>query len=234
MKKIVIIIAAVLLIVSCSKKYGIETSLQPVPRSDIEIKKEGCAVIRSDCCDIYLEEIDSEKWKILLGNTIYLDNDSGKTFRFPKLLFFHAIIKNTADIPIAIEEIVLNYADSAAKSLDLARLRPHVKSPMYDIFNFSALLSPRRLLEEKSCLGKIKHDTETIGYEFGFIQPSDSIVRIIAFERPPIELRTMKLVFVITLAGRKKIVDFDLVRTEYRTTGDFTKPKKDKHRDDED
>jgi len=213
--------------IACSPRYGIERYTKPTERPDVEVMNEGTALIRSIYCDIYVQQITPKNWEKLLKSTAFINPKSNNLkYRVPKLLFFQAIIKNTWKEPIKIDKIELKYDGITVQSLDAGELSSMHKSPMYVIFKFNKILSPRRIISEHYTVDKIDYEKDIISSRIKFIPPLDSELRIIAFGWIPIEYRKYKLIFTIYYPGNKKIIDFDFNRLEYRTDGGhFQKPK---------
>ncbi len=227
----VFILWAILL--SCSGKHVIVRSFDAEESVDVEIKKEGCALLRSILCDIHIEHIDERKWVKLLKNNSYIDQkNKGTIYRIPPLVFFHSVIRNTGREPLRVESVKLSYGNIVKTSMKLKEVKKYVKSPVYNIFNFKSILSRKRLLSENYCIDEIDYNRDTIDYRFNFIPPSDTLIRIVVFEWIPVEIRKFKIIFSVTRSGIKRNISFNFIRNEFRGYGkDFIRKRK-KEQDD--
>lgn len=206
MKFINLILIALLLSVSgCGRKYGIERYDRPGETPSISTSKEGEALIRSLYCDISIRQIKDHHWEKILENEPFKNSRvRGSTFRVPKLLFFMVTIKNTWNYPVLLEKATINHGEKSEKKLTSIEISSQFKSPLYKIFNFEEILRPRRLLSEVKKIDKFNFADETIPYRIKFIPPGDSSLEIIAFEKPPARVREYMLNFHLKLLNRKK------------------------------
>jgi hypothetical protein len=216
------------LFVSCSKKYGIIRNTEAVERYDVEQKAKGCSVIRSIYCDIYVELLDSEKWNYLFTNHYFTASSlEHENYRFSNYPVLHYVIKNTGREPIKVERIVVEYGKNKSDSLTFQSFQSLHKSSAYKVFEFKKFFRGRRLLADKYCLKEIDYHKDTIPFRFDFIPPSDTVLKFTAFPWIPVEQRRFKVFFHIDYAGRKKILNFDFQKYEYRIKGDvFRKVEK--------
>jgi nanoRNase/pAp phosphatase (c-di-AMP/oligoRNAs hydrolase) len=211
-----------LMLMACSRKYGIERAINPVDKLDTEIKKESCGLIRSRNVDAAAEYISEGDWDRILKCTMFTKPKPAESdFRIPKIFFFHAVISNTGDVPVTIESISLKYSGREHKPFEAEAVIRKCKSPSFSIFNFNSILRNKRLLGDKNCIADINYERDVIDYKFDFINPGDTIIRITAFDWIPVENRDIRLVLRIVepASGQKKIIDFDFIRSEYRTKG---------------
>lgn len=222
-----IILILALFSFSCSGKYGIIRSTEAVERVDVERKAKGCSVIRSIYCDLYAELLDSEKWNYLFRNQYFTASSREyENYRFTNYPVLHYVVKNTGKEPVKIEKIVVEYGKKKFKFLPFKRFQSLHKSSAYKVFEFEKLFGKRRLMGDKYCLKEIDYNKDSIPFEFDFIPPSDTVLKFIAFPWIPVEPRRFKVFFHIEYAGRKKVLNFDFQRFEYRNQGeDFRKHK---------
>ncbi|HON79621.1 MAG TPA: hypothetical protein PK544_14095 [Spirochaetota bacterium] len=109
-------------------------------------------------------------------------------------------------------------------------MKERCKSFSYSVFNFDSLVHPKRFSGKSLCDSNIDYDTAVVDYDFNFIVPGDTIMRIVAFDWVPVQYRTLRLGVNVESAGsheQKKRIDFDFHRNEYRAKGShFRKPEK--------
>ncbi len=223
-----IILFPVILFISCSRKYGILRSTDAVERYDIEQKANGCSVIRSIYCDIHVELLDSEKWHTLFENHYFAaPSRKNENYRFSNYPVLHYVVKNTGREPVKIEKIVIEYGNIKSESLSYQSFQSRHKSSAYKVFEFKKLFGEKRLLGNKYCLKEIDYHKDTLPFRFDFIPPSDTVLNFTAFPWIPVEQRNFRVYFHIDYAGKKKVLNFDFQRFEYRNRGnDFRKPEK--------
>ncbi|OHD66047.1 MAG: hypothetical protein A2176_09820 [Spirochaetes bacterium RBG_13_51_14] len=219
--RIVLLAVPIALCLSCLTRRELVRVTRPAERSDIDIIKSGSALIRSLYCDITAEAVDDALWRKLRTARAYsLVPGSAARQRIPPLTAFHVMVKNTAPTPIRIEKAQVRYGAVARDALAADEIAGRLKSPSYSVYNFCALLSPRRLLEEKDAAGNIDYDRDTISSKLDFVPPNDTVLKLIVFDRIPVEAGTFKLLIRITASGREKIIDFDFTGRDYRTNGE--------------
>ncbi len=231
-----IFLALTVFTVYCSGKHGIVRSIDAVERIDVEQKTGGCSVIRSLYCDIYVELMNSEKWNYLLNNQFFTASSREyDNYRFTNYPVLHYIVRNTGREPIKIEKISVEYGKKKTDSLTFQTFKSLHKSQAYKVFEFKKLFTNRRLVGDKYCLKKIDYHKDTVPFLFDFIPPSDTVLGFTAFPWIPVEERKFRVIFHIDYAGRKKVLNFDFQRFEYRSRGeDFRKQeKKQDHLEDE-
>ncbi|MCP4137922.1 MAG: hypothetical protein GY754_43570 [bacterium] len=224
-----VLILLILSLTGCSTKFGIERGSQPKERLDVELKPGGGGMIRTIYCDIHVEEIGSEQWEDLLENYFFVTPEGDiYDYRVPRLHFLRVVIQSRWEEPLIFDEAKLKYGDITLNSLSVEDLETRLKSPYYGIFNFEGILKPRRVVTGKySTESTIDYEKDTIGTEMECIPPMDTITQFVIFERIPVQYRKYKLFFTIKHSGKKKTIDFDFDRYEYRTRGtDFKQPKK--------
>ena len=110
MKKLVYIVIAFTLFAGCRRTLGIQRGLEPEQRLVLEVKKGGCALIRTRLCDVAAEPIDHLKWKKLLEQGVFTgDRRVQAGTRIPKFLFFHLVVSNVGTVPLVIDSVTLHY-----------------------------------------------------------------------------------------------------------------------------
>jgi hypothetical protein len=215
--------------VSCSRKYGIIRSIDAIERYDVEQKDQGCSLIRSIYCDMYVELLDSKKWNYLFENQYFTTSSREyENFRFSNYPVLHYVVRNTGREPIKIEKIVIEYGINKIESLTFQSFQSLHKSSAYKVFEFKKLFRKKRLLKNKFCLKEINYREDTLPFGFDFIPPSDTVLNFTAFPWIPVEQRKFRVYFHIDYGGRKKILNFDFQRFEYRNRGDEFRSHKSK------
>lgn len=97
----------------CGRKFEITRSVHPVQGVEVEVKKEGCALVRSRFADVAAEYIDEKKWSLFLKQKVFIKQRSKEEadIRYPRLQFFRVVVSNVSDSAVRISEIVLEYGD---------------------------------------------------------------------------------------------------------------------------
>ncbi len=214
--------------VSCSKKFGIVRGTRPAERADVEVnRKQGCALIRHRDFDIAAQEIGLGDWVKLLEHEIFLRRKGQTEARIPRLHFFHIVLSNAGTAPVRLEEALVRYGGTEVRALSAETVLDRCKSPAYAAINMKSLLGAKRYLGEKWCVGEIDYTKDAVDYNFDFIAPGDTAIRIVAFDWIPVQHRKLKLLVKVRgTEGDVKTVDFDFTRLEYRTKGGhFTRKK---------
>lgn len=225
---LLIVLLLVLQIPSCSSKYGLEHRTEAIEKLTGEIKTERCANARTRFMDMAVSSIEESDWEKLLTYEPFSHQKKSSIVRIPKILFFQAVLVNTGDTPVLLEDIsfILTHDGREEKPIPADLLAGRFKSPAYSAFNFSNILSPKRLINEKNCINEINYENDLIDYKFSFLSPGDRLIKIFAFEWQPVEHRSFTLKLSIKYGAMQKIIDFDFVRSEYRTKGrHFLKPE---------
>jgi len=212
----------------CKSKYTLERKTGAIEKSTGEIKTERCSNARTRFMDVSVSSIEESDWEKLLTYAPFTEKKKSSVTRIPKILFFHAVLSNTGDSPILLEDIsfILTHEGQEEKPISSELLARRFKSPVYSVFNFNNIISPKRLKNEKNCINEINYENDLIDYRFKFISPGDRIIKILAFEWLPVEYRRFTLKLSIKYGVMQKIIDFDFSRLEYRTKGGyFLKPE---------
>jgi hypothetical protein len=227
-----------LMLVNCLSclRTGILHDIRPAERADVETTKYGTALIRSIYCDISVEPVDEALWLSIRSSDAYgRTPQQGILLRNPPLVAFQIIMKNTLNAPIQLKKARICFGSVAVDAMNVAGIAERLNSPSYSGFNFSEMLSLRRLISEWDYMKNIVYDRDTIGLKLNYVPPRDTVLTMIAFERIPVEVRKFKLQIMIAAMGNIKTVDFDFNRHEYRTgeKDDSKKNRKESAADDE-
>ncbi len=221
MKKLLLSIT--IFIVSCSPKYGIERIISPVERIDVSVVNES-ALIRTQYGDIYMEYIDLKKWESVLKFSIY---SNGKfSYRIPHFSAYFITVKNAFTKPLKITDIVLLAGGNTFPRLSTDDLNKEYATEQYSNFNFKELNTPRRLLPmslevdvTSPVITKINFEKDTVSFLPEFIAPEDTIIFFAFFNASTADGEKYKIKIDLDAGGIKKVIDFDFVKSEYRTEG---------------
>ena len=221
MKKLILSIA--IFIISCSPKYGIERIISPVERIDVSVVNES-ALIRTQYGDIYMEYMDSKKWESVLKFSNY---SSGKfSYRIPHFSSYFITVKNAFTKPIKITDIVLLAEGKIFPRLSTHELNKDYGTEQYRNFNFMELNTPRRLLPvslevdvTSPSVTKINFEKDTVTFSPDYIAPDDTIIFFAFFNASSADGEKYKIKIDLDAGGMKKVIDFDFVKSEYRTEG---------------
>jgi hypothetical protein len=224
-KELVYTAIACILFAGCARTLGIQRGLEPEQRLVLEVKKGGCALIRTRLCDVAAEPIDYLKWRKLLDQSVFTGGRRVQAdARIPKFLFFHLVVSNVGPVPLVIDSVTLHYGTVEKSPISLDEALKRSKSPAYRAFHFKNILTDKRLMGDEYCLKKINYERDVIDYRLGFVNPGDRVIRIAAFEWVPVQYRDLRLAVHISPLGEgdeKKVIDFNFKRFEYRTRGRY-------------
>jgi len=212
---IIILISCSLLV--CSQNLDIKRDIIPIESLDVEILKKKCGLKRSINCDVSIEFISEKQWKMLLDYDIFFKTKNKTSgYRLPKIPFFQIIVSNIGKNPVEIRDVLLKYGETETKALSIKAIKKRLKSPIYSILNFNIILSNRRLLDNIKCINKIDFLNDTIDYRFNFINPTDKVLKIVAFDWIPVHYRTFQIIVKLKLLDKEKTFNFKFKRIEHR------------------
>jgi hypothetical protein len=221
MKKILTAIS--IFILSCSPKYGIERIISPVERLDVSVVHES-ALIRTQYCDMYMEYVDRKKWESVMKFNLY---SNGKiSYRIPHFSPYFITVKNAFTKPLKITGIYLLARGNIYPRLNTEELKKEFGTEQYENFNFSSLNTARRLLPVSlevdvtaPSLTKINFEKDTVSFFPDYIAPEDIIVFFAFFKAASTIDNKYKIKIELDAGGIKKVIDFDFIKSEYRTEG---------------
>jgi hypothetical protein len=227
MKKIFVTSAFISIIfLNCTFKQKIEREIKPKEKYNIQTNEDGQASYKDNIAEITVETFNEKHWEKLTGYNCFKNRKSeSSSWRSPKLLFHHMVIKNISYSPVKIANIKLQYGQIEKSQLSSDDIKKRCKSPVYSLIDFNSLLKNRRLLDDSICLDDIDFDNNSIEYKLNFINSGDLISKIFVFEWIPVEYRTYKITIQLESPGDVKIIDFEFKRFEYRKNGPFSKPE---------
>ncbi|HQO02819.1 MAG TPA: hypothetical protein PLI62_11145 [Spirochaetota bacterium] len=98
---------------SCGRKSVVNRSITPVSGSAVEVKNDGCAVIRSRFVDVAAEYVDEKMWEQFLKQRVFIKQRSKEDadIRYPRLQFFQLVVSNVSDRAVRISEIELAFGN---------------------------------------------------------------------------------------------------------------------------
>ncbi|MFH0974563.1 MAG: hypothetical protein V1874_02130 [Spirochaetota bacterium] len=218
----------VLFLNTCSSRTAIVTDVIPADTIDSRIIDKRCTFIVSSNFSIALQEIKKELIPDVLKNEIFINEENGNIpFRIPGLLFFKIVLENTGDFPIEIGEIKLRYDNIISEALTEDNIKLKYGSSEYSCINFKELFSQFKLVTDELCDNYIDFTTDISKHDL-LIKPGEKILRFIAFNSLPVEVRKFNITIEIKSDIRKKTIDFKLIKFEYRKSGKyFTNPEQD-------
>ena len=219
----------------CCSSGQMDRRATPKESVRMETLKAGRGLVRSMYCDLYADELNPSEWERLFDCESFkkkIDRSDIRSPRIPELLFIRIMLRNTSKFPIRIGDVTIVYGKNTAPALDRKALDEYIRSPMYTPVNWDYLLAPRTLLQVPET-EIINYDKDSVRTTLDFIPSGDTVMRIIPFQRVPVQERDFTLKLTVTDGRDKKIIDFEFHRFEYRTSGkDFLKPEK-KERDED-
>jgi hypothetical protein len=207
---------------SClSSHTPIERSTAPADSYAIEKTKDGSGIIRTSTADISCREISPADWMLVSEYNIFISQKGGKNSP-PDCSIYFFVIKNRSSLPISDISFLMKCKGEIIPSLKLADIRKRFIFGKSGV-NIDALFTPRRIFDDTLILNDIDFDQSSLTYPLNFILPGEGISYFIAFYTPPPDARTFTLTVSYTDATQKKIVDFEMVRTENRPDMQNTK-----------
>lgn len=225
-KRIIVSLCLPLLIVSCTRKFGIQRETLFTERSSVEIRDKKCATARAGDITVSLQIIAPGDWEKLFAYEPFSSEKKANP-RLPAAPFYHLVIANTGDrlFPLDGISLSLRYGATEKKAITAAEAEKVYVSPAFSIINFRQLLSPKRLITEKTCIDDIGYENDLIDYRLDFINPGEKVLLIASFGWIPVEAREYTVRIDCREGEVKKSIDFELRRFEYRTRGGrFRKP----------
>jgi hypothetical protein len=225
-KRIIVSLFLALLIVSCSKKFGMQRETLFTDRASVEIRDKKCATARAGDITVSLQIIAPGDWEKLFVYELFSSEKKANP-RLPAAPFYHLVIANTGDRPLPLDGISLSlrYGGTEMKAIKAEEAEKAYASPAFSIFNFKQILSPKRLLTDRTCIDDIGYGNDLIDYRLDFINPGERVLLIASFGWIPVEAREYTVRIDSRDGESKKSIDFELRRFEYRTRGGrFRKP----------
>jgi hypothetical protein len=221
----IILFLSCFLIFGCTSLNKIETDIISVESFRTRVVNNNCASIISNNFIIAVEELNKTDMENIRINNIFKNkNIKYRSSRIPKLIFLKILIENTENIPLDIGDIKLQYNNIFSNQLTAVDLRKRYNHPPYSVFNFDEILSLFKIDSDELCDTEIDFSEDLKKYQ-GSIMPGDKAFKIIAFDWIPVGIREFSLSIVIKSDIIKKIIDFKLMRSEYRHSGGhFLKP----------
>jgi len=212
----------------CSRTPGIERGFSPVETAYVEAREGRIAVARALGLTVALEPVAPADWEKILEAKAYVNKEHRATMRVPSLVFFQLTVLNERDapLPVAATEARISYGTQVKKAIPWKDLAAQLTSPAYSLINFAALGEPHRLTIPRFAIADIDYSENLVELKNATLAPGERMITFLAFDWLPVEVRGFKLT-VYPEADRKKSIDFEFTRFEYRTKGErFRKTEK--------
>lgn len=214
-KLVLFLIPAAAFFSSCiSPRVGIDRTVVPAERYDIEKQEDGTSVMHSFSVDASIKAVTPEDWAVISSSQAY-QPDRGSLAGPPSCFLFYYVIKNRSKMTLRDISFEIQWNGKSVPALSQEEFRKRFFgntggffSP--DIFRF------RRLLSNTFVLKDIDFERDSIGYPFEFILPDDTVAGLAAFNELPPEARDFQVRLLFSDGGVKKSVAFDMRRTENR------------------
>ena len=209
----------------CTSQSKIVTDIIPQETFQTHLLNTNCASIMSNNFNVSVQEIKKDDISSILRNKNFKNKNIQYTAtRFPRLILFLISIENTGDIQLNPGEINIQYNNIKLKSLDPGILGKMYNSRPYSAINFDEILSLYRLESDDICDSGIDFTTG-LEKHIGPIKSGEKVFQIAAFDWLPTGVRKFNLSINVKSDIIKKIIDFKLMRSEYRHSGEyFIKP----------
>ncbi len=202
---------------SCRPGNGLVQETVPAESAMVDLLHARTGRIRSIYCDILVEPVDGDRWGQLMRTRVYRKPGRPPLFRRPPpVTAFLVVLKNTVNAPLRLENVQVISDGMSMDALTADRISARFKSPSYAWCDFGRMLTFRRLVEEPRSMKRIDFDRDTIDMKLDFVPPRDSVIRVIAFERMPVEIRRFKLRFSVAAMGSVREIAVEFTRNEYR------------------
>ncbi len=175
-----------------------------------------CAMVRTYYCDVLVENLRTDEWNRLQE----FEEFRGEGRSYPLESGFHVIVSNIWNRPIVVHRVVLSWEGQEIEPQFFEAVKsPKFFTDRYNI-NLNALWKTRRLLCEDNLLTHIDFDEEAIDYNLKFIAPGDRVSLFYLFDYVPPQVDDFKLSITIKYNDFKKVIDFEMKRSDYRDSFD--------------
>lgn len=218
MKKIIYLILCIF--TSCTYKTGIFRDIAPVPRIDTTIDNS-FAMIRTIYADIYIRYVNEETFNELskqkcfrIENTEKIDIPLSK----PEFELFQIIVKNKSNYNISNIETKIIIKDRSIEPVSKESISKNKTYTSYRNIDMLKLFKYRRIISQKPDINNF--DKYTFEYDFNIIQKSDSICFFRGFGLHSDNSKNIKFEIAFECDKRKKVIDFDYKKIEYRHDSD--------------
>ncbi len=200
-------------IINCASNK-IEHQIRPVDKLDTEISSK-TAIARTVSCDVSIEWLTQKEIDDLRDFKLYNTQINRSPRKWSEAhSIYQIIIKNTTDQPLYPVNFQISCNGEIYNAINFASDAKF--SYQLQFMNTQNLEQPRRMITDRYKFEDIDLADDTIGYEFDFILPNDSVIYYKIFEQTPVEYRNIKFLVTIDSKFGKKIVDVELARVEYR------------------
>jgi hypothetical protein len=215
-------IALSCLLTSClSSHIPIERSTAPTDSFAIEKTKDDSGIIRTSSADISCREISISDWMLVADYNVFTAQKGGRNYP-PDCSIFFFVIKNRSSQTISDISFTMKLKGEIIPSLKIPDIRKRfiLGRPGADI---EAIFTPRRITEDSLIFKDIDFDQSSLTYPLNFISSGEGVSYFVAFNTPPPDARSFIVTASYTDTIQKKIVDFEMVRTENRPDMQDTK-----------
>ncbi len=224
------ILIFILLAFGCASYNRIGSDIIPAESFTTQIVNTRCASVISNNFSIALEELKPYQLEGILKNRTFNDKDSKyNLLRMPKLSYFKLLFENTGRAPHEIAEIRLQYNNYFSGQLNADELYKRYANSPFSSLNFTEIFKIFKIDTYELCDTEVDLKNSLENYH-GSILPGDKIFKIIAFDWIPVDIRKFNISILVKSDIIKKIIDFKMMRSEYRQSGDhFSKPATDEN-----
>lgn len=205
----------------CATDNTLDREIIPSDTLNTRNYNDKCALYIGRDMEISLQEVKENFVAEFLNNKLFgnAGTDYSKSVR--QYFFFIVVISNTGNYPVELMNTVLKYENRTLKNLttqDFKINNPGFHDSMFEVFQIT---SEDLCLKDTDFLKNIKK------YEKPYIEPGNMVIKLLAFSRIPVQYRKFKISVTVKSDIIQKIVDFRLIRFEYRHSGNhFVRPEK--------
>lgn len=219
-------IILILFFFDCTSNNTIERKIVPIETYETKINDENCVSIISKNFEISFQELKDEQLENFFENIIIFNKLKLNHFRIPTLFFCKIILDNSGPIPLEIGDIKIRYENTTLNTLKADIINKYNKH-LHEI-NFNDITNLYKVTSDDLCENDSDSGKDLIKYNSSLIQPGDKVMQILIFNRIPVNIRKFTLSITIKSDITQKIIDFKLMKFEYRKSGKhFIKLKKD-------
>ena len=207
--------------IKCTSPNRMKTDIIPQDTYQTNILNTNCASSMTHDFTVSVQELKDEQISLILQNKNFTHKSHpGASLRFPKLTLFIISVENTGDHQLDIADIKLHYDNIILDSLNADVLKTKYNKQPYSFLNFKEILNLFELESDDICDFNIDL-SENLAKHTGYINSGDKVFQIIAFDWLPVEIRKFTFSVYIKSDIIKKIIDFKLMRSEYRHSGKY-------------
>lgn len=219
-------IILILFLFNCTSNNTLERKIVPIETYETKINDENCVSIISKNFEIAFQELKDEQLEQIFENIIISNKLKLNNLHIPTLFFCKIILDNSGPIPLEISDIKIRYENTTLSTLKADIFNKYNKH-LHEV-NFNDITNLYKVITDDLCEYDFDSKKDLIKYNSNLIQPGDKVMQILIFNRIPVNIRKFTLSIAIKSDIIQKIIDFKLMKFEYRKSGKhFIKPKKD-------